>query len=53
LARYKIPALPFFAASLIILNYYANLYREQRKMGKAHRDAQRAFKKVQVQSSLN
>jgi hypothetical protein len=53
LARYKIPALPFFAASLIILNYYANLYRKQRKMGKAHRDAQRAFKKVQVQSSLN
>jgi hypothetical protein len=53
LARYKIPALPFFAASLIILNYYANLYRKQRKMGKARRDAQRAFKIEKLQSSLN
>jgi hypothetical protein len=53
LARYKIPALPFFAASLIILNYYASLYRKQRKMGKAHRDAQRAFKMGQLKNSLN
>ena len=48
LARYKIPALPFFMASLLILNYYANLYRSQRKKGIAHRRAQQLFSKIQV-----
>jgi hypothetical protein len=37
LARYKIPALPFYAMSLLVLNYYANYYRELRKKGKATR----------------
>ena len=35
LARYKIPALPFFAMSLLVLNYYAKYYRELRRKGKA------------------
>ena len=53
LARYKIPALPFFAASLILLNYYANLYRKQRKIRKAHRQSRQAFKNKSFQRSLN
>ena len=52
LARYKIPALPFYALSLILLNYYANLYRNQRKLGKAHRHAQQAFKESQLQNTF-
>jgi len=52
LARYKIPALPFYALSLILLNYYANLYRQQRKLGKAHRHARQALKKSQLQKAF-
>ena len=52
LARYKIPALPFYAASLILLNYYANLYRKQRKLGKAHRQVRQAFKESQLQKTI-
>lgn len=52
LARYKIPALPFYAASLILLNYYASLYRKQRKLGKAHRHARQAFKESQLQNTF-
>ncbi len=37
LARYKIPALPFYAMSLLVLNHYANYYRQLRKKGKATR----------------
>ena len=47
LARYKIPALPFYAASLILLNHYAELYRRQRKMGKAARLARQAMRQRQ------
>ena len=50
LARYKIPALPFYAASLILLNYYANLYRKQRKLGKARRNSHQAFKASQLKT---
>ena len=52
LARYKIPALPFYAASLILLNYYANLYRKQRKLGKASRYARQAFKESKLQNTF-
>lgn len=48
LARYKIPALPFFALSLLVLNYYANYYRDLRKKGKATRNFGAAIQKDQV-----
>lgn len=41
LARYKIPALPFYAASLILLNYYSREYKRQRKLGIEKRKARR------------
>jgi len=48
LARYKIPALPFYALSLLVLNYYANYYRDLRKKGKASRDIREAIQKARA-----
>jgi Fic family protein len=45
LARYKIPALPFYAMSLFVLNYYADYYRALRKKGKASRNFGEAIQK--------
>lgn len=49
LARYKIPALPFYAMSLLVLNHYADYYRALRKKGKATRNFGEAIQKNQVQ----
>ena len=48
LARYKIPALPFYALSLLVLNYYADYYRALRKKGKASHDFGEAIQKGRV-----
>lgn len=48
LARYKIPALPFYAMSLLVLNYYANYYRELKKKGKATHNFGEAIQRDQV-----
>lgn len=49
LSRYKIPALPFYALSLLVLNHYANYYRSLRKKGKATRNFGEAIHKKKVQ----
>lgn len=49
LSRYKIPALPFYALSLLVLNHYANYYRALRKKGKATRNFGEAIHKKKVQ----
>ena len=47
LARYKIPALPFYAMSLLVLNYYADYYRGLKRKGKTTRNFEVA---IQTQS---
>ena len=49
LSRYKIPALPFYALSLIVLNHYSNYYRSLRKKRKATQNFGDAIRKKQVQ----
>ena len=49
LSRYKIPALPFYALSLLVLNHYSNYYRALRKKGKATRKFAEAIHNKQVQ----
>lgn len=51
LSRYKIPALPFYALSLLVLNHYANYYRALRKKGKSTRNYGEVIKKSQVQNA--
>jgi hypothetical protein len=49
LSRYKIPALPFYALSLLVLNHYANYYRTLRKRKIATRNFGAAIHNKKVQ----